>query len=120
VHCDACGAVPVPGSDLPVLLPDDVDFKPSAAIRWPRREGFMHTPARLRRPPGARPTRWHQWLCSCWYFLRYVNPRLTTRAFDRGDVRRWLPVDQYIGGIEHAVLHLLYSRFIVKVLHDAG
>ncbi len=61
-----------------------------------------------------------QWLCSCWYFLRYINPRLETQPFKKEDVDNWLPVDQYIGGIEHAVLHLLYSRFIVKVLHDDG
>ena len=60
-----------------------------------------------------------QWLCSCWYFLLYVNPRLTDAPFRKADVDAWLPVDQYIGGVEHAVLHLLYSRFILKVLHDA-
>jgi leucyl-tRNA synthetase len=121
VHCDSCGAVPVPEKDLPVLLPDDVDFKSERGNPLSFHEEFIRTPC----PKCGRPARREtdtlaQWLCSCWYYLRYVNPRLTSAAYDKKDVDYWLPVDQYIGGIEHAVLHLLYSRFILKVLHDAG
>ena len=121
VHCERCGAVPVPDSHLPVRLPDDVDFRLEQGNPLAAHEGFVHTAC----PACGRPARREtdtlaQWLCSCWYFLRYINPRLKDRPFRKEDVDRWLPVDQYIGGIEHAVLHLLYSRFIVKVLHDAG
>jgi len=120
VHCDACGAVPVPEKDLPVLLPDDVDFKSERGNPLSFHEEFVKTTC----PTCGRPARREtdtlaQWLCSCWYYLRYVNPRLATAAYNKKDVDYWLPVDQYIGGIEHAVLHLLYSRFILKVLHDA-
>jgi leucyl-tRNA synthetase len=121
VHCQSCGAVPVPESDLPVLLPDDVDFKSDRGNPLERHEGFVRTTCPRCGTAARRETdTLAQWLCSCWYFLRYVNPRDNSKAFDRGDVDHWLPVDQYIGGIEHAVLHLLYSRFILKVLHDAG
>jgi leucyl-tRNA synthetase len=121
VHCPKCGAVPVPEKDLPVLLPDDVDFKLERGNPLAAHSGFVNTRCPKCGGPAKRETdTLAQWLCSCWYFLRYVNPRLTERAFDKRDVDSWLPVDQYIGGIEHAVLHLLYSRFIVKVLHDAG
>jgi leucyl-tRNA synthetase len=121
VHCDACGAVPVPEEDLPVRLPEDVNFEIDRGNPLSDHEGFMNTKC----PACGKPARREsdtiaQWLCSCWYFLRFVNPRMTDKPFDKEDVNRWLPVDQYIGGIEHAVLHLLYSRFIVKVLHDAG
>jgi leucyl-tRNA synthetase len=112
--------VPVPEKDLPVLLPDDVDFKTERGNPLSFHERFVHTTC----PQCGRAARREtdtlaQWLCSCWYYLRYVNPRLTTQAFRKADVDYWLPVDQYIGGIEHAVLHLLYSRFILKALHDA-
>jgi leucyl-tRNA synthetase len=128
IHCAHCGAVPVPEKDLPVLLPDDVAFKADPAGGGMERgnplaahEGFVKTKCPKCGKPAKRETdTLAQWLCSCWYFIRYVNPRLKERAFNSEDVNRWLPVDQYIGGIEHAVLHLLYSRFIVKVLHDAG
>lgn len=121
VHCDQCGVVPVPESELPVRLPDDADFRIERGNPLAAHEGFVRTTC----PSCGRPARREtdtlaQWLCSCWYFLRYINPRLTDRPFRKEDVDRWLPVDQYIGGIEHAVLHLLYSRFVVKVLHDAG
>ena len=121
VHCDECGAVPTPEAQLPVLLPDDVDFRVERGNPLASHADFVNTDC----PSCGRPARREtdtiaQWLCSCWYFLRYVNPRLEDRAFDPADADRWLPVDQYIGGVEHAVLHLLYSRFIVKVLHDAG
>ncbi|MBT3293923.1 MAG: leucine--tRNA ligase [Verrucomicrobia bacterium] len=121
VHCDACGTVPVPPEQLPVRLPDDVDFAADHGNPLARHDGFVATACPTCGAPARRETdTLAQWLCSCWYFLRYVNPRLDTDAFSKTDVDKWLPVDQYIGGIEHAVLHLLYSRFILKVLHDAG
>ncbi len=121
VRCDACGAVPVPESQLPVLLPDDVDFQSERGNPLERHEGFRQTACPSCGKPARRETdTLAQWLCSCWYFIRYINPRMTEAPFDRKDVDAWLPVDQYIGGVEHAVLHLLYSRFIVKALHDAG
>ncbi len=121
VHCPDCGAVPVPERDLPVLLPEDVDFASERGNPLARHAGFVDTTCPACGKPAQRETdTLAQWLCSCWYFLRYVNPRCATQPFVKEDVDRWLPVDQYIGGIEHAVLHLLYSRFIVKVLHDAG
>jgi len=121
IHCPDCGAVPVPESDLPVLLPDEVDYRAEGGNPLDTHERFVNTVCPKCGNPARRETDTiAQWLCSCWYFLRYINPRLRDRAFDRNDVDRWLPVDQYIGGIEHAVLHLLYSRFIIKVLHDAG
>ena len=121
IHCESCGAVPVPEQDLPVLLPDDVDFKSERGNPLAAHEGFIHTTCPKCGKPARRETdTLAQWLCSCWYYLRYVNPRDNTVAYRTEDVDYWLPVDQYIGGIEHAVLHLLYSRFILKVLHDAG
>jgi leucyl-tRNA synthetase len=120
IHCPSCGVVPVPEKNLPVLLPDDVDFQTERGNPLAFHEAFVHTTC----PTCGRAARREtdtlaQWLCSCWYYLRYVNPRLDTQAYRKEDVDYWLPVDQYIGGIEHAVLHLLYSRFILKVLHDA-
>ncbi len=121
VHCPACGVVPVPEKDLPVRLPDDVDFKASIGNPLEKHAGFIKAACPNCGKDARRETDTiAQWLCSCWYFLRYVNPRMTDQAFSREDVDKWLPVDQYVGGIEHAVLHLLYSRFIVKVLYDAG
>ena len=121
IHCDTCGAVPVPEKDLPVALPDDVNFQLERGNPLAHHEGFIRTTCPTCGKPARRETdTLAQWLCSCWYYLRYVNPRLETAAFRREDVDFWMPVDQYIGGIEHAVLHLLYSRFILKVLHDAG
>jgi len=121
VHCDACGAVPVPEDQLPVLLPDDVEFQSEQGNPLARHAGFVNTTCPKCGKAARRETdTLAQWLCSCWYFLRYVNPRDTAQPFDAADIARWLPVDQYIGGVEHAVLHLLYSRFVVKVLHDAG
>jgi len=121
VHCDTCGVVPVPERDLPVRLPDDVDFRIERGSPLAAHPEFVRTSCPRCGTAARRDTdTLAQWLCSCWYFLRYVNPRLADRPFRKEDVDRWLPVDQYIGGIEHAVLHLLYSRFIVKVLHDAG
>ena len=121
VHCDACGAVPVPEVQLPVRLPDDVDFTIDKGNPLAAHAGFVATTCPKCGKPARRETdTLAQWLCSCWYYLRYVNPRMDDKPFEKGDADHWLPVDQYIGGVEHAVLHLLYSRFILKVLHDAG
>ena len=121
IHCPKCGAVPVPEKDLPVRLPDDVNFRLEKGNPLAAHEEFLRCACPTCGGPARRESdTLAQWLCSCWYFLRYLNPRMEDRPFDRDTVNRWLPVDQYIGGVEHAVLHLLYSRFIVKVLHDAG
>jgi len=121
VHCPKCGAVPVPEKDLPVLLPEMEDFTPKGRAPLATVETFVNTTCPQCGGPARRETDTiAQWLCSCWYFLRYLSPRDEERPFERALVDRWLPVDQYVGGVEHAVLHLLYSRFIVKVLYDAG
>ena len=121
VHCDRCGMVPVPEDQLPVLLPDEVDFTPRGRSPLAFVKEFVNTACPSCGREASRETDTiAQWLCSCWYFLRYLSPKDADRPFDRGLVDKWLPVDLYIGGIEHAVLHLLYSRFVVKVLHDAG
>ncbi|MDO9189202.1 MAG: leucine--tRNA ligase, partial [Sulfurimicrobium sp.] len=121
VHCDACGAVPVPESDLPVRLPEDVDYRAEKGNPLASHEGFLKTPCpRCGAPARRESDTLAQWLCSCWYFLRYVNPRLEDAPFRKEDVDHWLPVDQYIGGIEHAILHLLYARFFNKLMRDVG
>lgn len=121
VYCEACGTVPVPESELPVRLPDDVDFKAERGNPLARHAGFVKTTCPTCGKPARRETdTLAQWLCSCWYFLRYLSPRDPQQPFDRATAADWMPVDQYIGGVEHAVLHLLYARFVVKVLHDAG
>ena len=121
IHCSECGAVPVPEKDLPVLLPENVDFAQEKGNPLASHAEFVKTECPVCGRPARRETDTiAQWLCSCWYFLRYINPRMKDRPFDKDDADYWLPVDQYIGGVEHAVLHLLYSRFIVKALHDAG
>ena len=102
-------------------LPDDVNFRLEKGNPLAAHEEFLRCACPKCGGAARRESdTLAQWLCSCWYFLRYINPRMEDRPFDSKDVNQWLPVDQYIGGVEHAVLHLLYSRFIVKVLHDAG
>lgn len=123
VHCAKCGVVPVPESQLPVELPDVEQYQPTgtgesplAAIDW-----WVNTTCPQCDGPAKRETNtMPQWAGSCWYFLRYPNPDLDTAAWSAADMQYWLPVDLYVGGIEHAILHLLYSRFYVKVLHDLG
>ncbi len=123
VYCDSCGTVPVPDDQLPVLLPDIPDFKPDDSGISPlaRHEEWYFTPcpscgAKARRETDVSDT----FLDSAWYFLRYPSADRDDVPFDPDLTRKWLPVDSYIGGNEHAVLHLLYSRFITMVLHDAG
>ena len=121
VHCERCGVVPVPYRDLPVRLPEISDFRPKGMSPLAAVPEFVNTRCPKCSGPARRETDTiAQWLCSCWYFLRYLSPHDADRPFDRQLADTWLPVDQYVGGVEHAVLHLLYTRFIIKVLHDAG
>jgi len=119
LYCDACGVQPVPESELPVLLPDQVEFKPTGESPLRTNEAFLNAKCpkcggKARRETDTMDT----FVDSSWYFLRFLNPHDETKAIDSAAVNRWLPVNQYIGGVEHAILHLLYSRFIVKVLRD--
>ncbi|MFO7245422.1 MAG: leucine--tRNA ligase [Thermaerobacter sp.] len=121
VYCDRCGTVPVPEKDLPVLLPDDVEFTGEGGSPLARHEGFVRTTCPQCGGPARRETdTMDTFVDSSWYYYRYTSARDEHRPFDVDAVRYWLPVDQYIGGIEHAILHLLYSRFITKVLYDEG
>jgi leucyl-tRNA synthetase len=121
IYCDRCGMVPVPEADLPVLLPSDVRFKPTGESPLKEVESFVHVDCPRCGKPARRETdTMDTFVDSSWYYLRFLSPHDSGRPFDRGLVDRWLPVDQYIGGVEHAILHLLYSRFITKVLHDEG
>ncbi len=123
IHCKKCGIVPVPEDQLPVILPDVEQYQPTgtgesplAAIDW-----WINTTCPQCAGPAKRETNtMPQWAGSCWYFLRYPNPHLKDKPFDLKDMNYWFPVDLYVGGIEHAILHLLYARFYVKVLHDLG
>jgi len=121
VYCDACGTVPVPEGDLPVLLPTDVQFRDDGQSPLCFHEEFLHTTCPTCGGPARRETdTMDTFVCSSWYYLRFASPRRTEVAFDRAAVDYWLPVDKYVGGVEHAVMHLLYARFITKVLHDRG
>ncbi len=123
IHCSSCGIVPVPENQLPVLLPDVEKYEPTGTGESPLAgiDSWVNTPCPSCQKPAKRETNtMPQWAGSCWYFLRYPDPNNHQEAFSKEDMNYWLPVDLYVGGIEHAVLHLLYSRFYVKVLHDQG
>ncbi|MGQ9533071.1 MAG: leucine--tRNA ligase [Desulfotomaculales bacterium] len=121
VYCGACGMVPVPEEQLPVLLPYEVSFKPTGRSPLADCEAFVHTRCPSCGGPARRETdTMDTFMCSSWYYYRYVSPRAEDAPWDRKAVDYWLPVDQYIGGVEHAILHLLYSRFLTKVLYDLG
>ena len=121
IYCDDCGMVPVPEQDLPVLLPDDVEFKPSGESPLRRHAAFMNTPCpRCGRPARRESDTMDTFVDSSWYFFRYLSARDDTQALDSTRCNQWLPVDQYIGGIEHAILHLMYARFFTKAIHDLG
>ena len=121
VYCEKCGIVPVPEDQLPVVLPKDVEFLPTGQSPLQFHEEFKKTKCPVCGGPATREVdTLDTFVDSSWYYLRYVNPHDDDKPFDPEDVNYWLPVDQYIGGVEHAVLHLLYSRFITKVLHDLG
>lgn len=121
IYCPKCGVLPVPEKDLPVLLPENVEFRPTGESPLKFAKGFVDTKCPKCHSPATRDTdTMDTFVDSSWYFLRYVSPHLKDRPFDSDLANKWLPVDQYIGGIEHAILHLLYSRFITKFLHDIG
>ena len=121
VYCDACGIVPVPESELPVKLPLDVPFTGRQGNPLAKHESFVKTPCPKCGKDARRETdTMDTFVDSSWYYARYLSPRDGTKIFDSELANRWLPVDQYIGGIEHAILHLLYARFICRVLHDLG
>ncbi len=119
--CPKCGIQPVPESDLPVLLPEQVEFKPTGESPLLSNPAFLAATCPKCGGPARRETdTMDTFVDSSWYFLRFLSPRLDRAAFSTDAVNRWFPVNQYIGGVEHAILHLLYSRFIVKVLKDMG
>ncbi len=121
IYCDKCGVVPVPEKDLPVLLPEDAEFKPTGESPLKYNDNFVHTACPRCSSPARRETdTMDTFMCSSWYFLRYASPHCDTAAFDAGKVKHWLPVDQYTGGAEHAVMHLLYARFFTKAIRDIG
>ncbi|HEX6230158.1 MAG TPA: leucine--tRNA ligase [Actinomycetota bacterium] len=121
VHCPEHGEVAVPEEDLPVLLPDDVDFRPGGESPLARHEGFVNVACPTCGKPARRDTdTMDTFVDSSWYFFRYCSPGDQERAFDPDAVARWMPVSQYTGGVEHAILHLMYSRFFTKVLCDMG
>ena len=119
IHCDCCGDVPVPYDQLPVTLPDNLDL--GAGETLAEYAPFYETTCPKCGKPAKRITdTMDTFTCSSWYYLRYCDPHNTELPFSKEAVDRWMPVDNYIGGIEHAILHLLYSRFFTKVLRDLG
>jgi leucyl-tRNA synthetase len=120
IHCPTCGTVPVPASDLPVLLPENVEFTGKGSP-LAKMEEWVNVPCPSCGTPGKRETdTMDTFIDSSWYFLRYPDAQNQEQIFETAKTNDWMPVDQYVGGIEHAILHLLYSRFFTKVLRDRG
>ncbi|WP_347277953.1 leucine--tRNA ligase [Alkalinema sp. FACHB-956] len=118
VHCPDCGAVPVPDDQLPVQLPEDVEFSGKGSP-LAKLESWVNTPCPSCGTPAKRETdTMDTFMCSSWYFMRYPDAQNAEAVFDPAIGNSWMPVDQYVGGIEHAILHLLYSRFFTKVVRD--
>ncbi|MEY3407348.1 MAG: hypothetical protein RL038_409, partial [Actinomycetota bacterium] len=123
VHCDSCGEVPVPQDQLPVTLPDaaGLDLSPKGTSPLGAADAWVNVPCPKCSGPARRDSdTMDTFVDSSWYFLRYLNPQLEDAAFDTKLANEWLPVDQYVGGVTHAILHLLYSRFFTKVMFDMG
>ncbi len=121
VYCPDHGVVPVPEDQLPIVAPDDVEFLPTGQSPLALHEGFLHTTCPICGGPARRETdTMDTFVDSSWYFLRFCDPWNTDRPFDPAAARHFMPVDQYIGGIEHAILHLLYARFFTRALIDVG
>ncbi|MGF1539301.1 MAG: leucine--tRNA ligase [Pleurocapsa sp.] len=121
IHCPSCGIVPVPEADLPVQLPEEVEFTGKGQSPLAQLENWVNVPCPSCGEPAKRETdTMDTFIDSSWYFLRYSDANNSEAAFQLDRVNDWMPVDQYVGGIEHAILHLLYSRFFTKVLRDRG
>ncbi len=121
IYCPVCGLVPVLESDLPVLLPEDAEFKPTGESPLKYSESFVNTVCPKCGGPAKRETdTMDTFMCSSWYYLRYTSPHFGDGAFDPERLKKWMPVDIYTGGAEHAVMHLFYSRFFIKALRDMG
>ena len=121
VYCDSCGEQPVPVADLPVDLPDDVEFMPTGQSPLTTHEGFLAATCPGCGDPARRETdTMDTFVDSSWYFLRFSDPWCDEAPFSAAAAERWLPVDQYIGGVEHAILHLMYARFFTRALSDLG
>ena len=121
VYCDKCGIVPVPEDQLPVLLPTDVEFNPGGDSPLKTSKTFMDTTCPCCGGPATREVdTMDTFVCSSWYYLRYTDPKNEKEAFNREVSDYWMNVDQYIGGVEHAILHLMYARFFMKVFYDLG
>ncbi len=121
IHCPQCGAVPVPEDDLPVLLPEDVEFRPTGESPLESHEGFLNVECPRCDNAALRETdTMDTFVDSSWYFLRFCDADNENAPFDPDKVAHWMPVQQYIGGIEHAILHLMYARFFMKALADLG
>ncbi len=121
VYCEQCGTVPVPEEDLPVLLPADAEFLPTGESPLKYHEGFRYTTCPRCGGPAERETdTMDTFMCSSWYHMRYTSPGYDQGPFDPVEGNYWMPVDQYTGGIEHATMHLLYTRFFTKACRDIG
>jgi len=119
IYCPECGVVPVPEEQLPVMLPDGVEFRPTGESPLTYCEEFLHTTCPHCGAPARRETdTMDTFVCSSWYFLRFTSPQENNAPFSRAKADYWMNVDQYIGGVEHAILHLMYARFFTKVLCD--
>jgi len=121
IYCDDCGIVPVPEKDLPVELPYNVEFTPDGESPLAKCSEFINTTCpKCGKPAKRDPDTLDTFVCSSWYFLRYPDNRNSEKAFDTGWINKMLPVDKYVGGAEHAAMHLLYARFVTKALRDMG
>ncbi len=121
IYCPKDGMVPVPEDQLPVLLPEHVEFKPTGESPLRYEPEFLNTTCPICGGPATREAdTMDTFICSSWYFLRYADPHNDQQAWSAESMERWLPVDQYVGGAEHAVMHLLYARFFIKALRDMG